>query len=284
MFNFMLIKIMIKMKGMINMVTGFVKMNNELSRKIITDCGLGAMGFYYILLSHKNDSINSCYPSNECLMKECDITKPTLNKYIKSLIENGYIKVSSGNVHKASNYYFPLEVGMYTEEELDKIKSITRRKGSNKKKLTVDEAISLETDDDFSVDEESGYTYTKLERIEQLACEYDCIYDWLMKNKYIDKSDNIDIEKDMVKQVYLKVIEIHDDIKNNKKTSNSNVISEDMIKKALVDDLAIYYKDNKSARDLINKKCNGRKFSSMSVKEVRDIYNIVKTENDFEIN
>ncbi|MHC1746932.1 MAG: helix-turn-helix domain-containing protein [Cellulosilyticaceae bacterium] len=110
-------------------LTGFVPMDNRIARDIISKYGLAECMFYYIILSHKNKDYDSCYPSNSCLMEECKISDRTLKKYLKELTDSGHLKIDSGNVHKASNYYFMKEKNLYTKEEIELIANVKRRKG-----------------------------------------------------------------------------------------------------------------------------------------------------------
>ena len=112
----------------------FVKMEKNITLKIIRDCGLQCATLYNILLMHKNNiSVHGCYPSYETIMQECCIsTKSTLLTYLDKLVEFGYLRIKSGNKSYSSTYYFPLShssITNYEESDYDYINSVQRKKG-----------------------------------------------------------------------------------------------------------------------------------------------------------
>lgn len=110
----------------------FFIINNELQEQIIKDCGLAYCTLYHILFFHKKEDIfNSCCVSYSVLMKECNISKPTLINGLKKLEENGYIKIQYGGGNNSNKYFFPkadISITHYTQEELNYINSIERKK------------------------------------------------------------------------------------------------------------------------------------------------------------
>lgn len=111
-----------------NLLSGFIRVDNNLVRKIIQECGLDRAMIYYIILSHKNKDKDSCYPSFAEISRECCISVSTVKRNINVLVDRGYLIVKSGDTSKANNYYFPHEKGMYSKAELAEIKNIKRRK------------------------------------------------------------------------------------------------------------------------------------------------------------
>jgi len=109
----------------------FTKSCNKIKRDIILDCGLACSSIYDILLSHKNNGkVDGCYPGYSVLMKECNISKPTLTSSLKKLEEYGYIKIKSGSSKNNNKYFFPkddINTTNYTEEDLKYILSLERK-------------------------------------------------------------------------------------------------------------------------------------------------------------
>lgn len=115
----------------------FTKCENNINRHIILDCGMACAELYNILLSYKNEKqYDSCYPSNSCLMTDCNISsKATFITYIKKLETFGYIKIKSGGRNTSNRYFFPkadLSITHYTKDEMAYINTLKRRKPSNK--------------------------------------------------------------------------------------------------------------------------------------------------------
>lgn len=94
-------------EGMI--LNGFVKANNTIVREIINKCDIQASMVYIIILSHRHDGTNKCFPSLELIARECGLSVRTITNTIKKLVEWGYIIVDSGRQGVSNNYYFPME-------------------------------------------------------------------------------------------------------------------------------------------------------------------------------
>jgi len=112
----------------------FVKMEKNITLKIIRDCGMACATLYNMLLMHKNNiNAHGCYPSYETIMQECCIsTKSTLLTYLDKLVEFGYLRIKSGNKSYSSMYYFPLShnsITNYDESDYDYINNVQRKKG-----------------------------------------------------------------------------------------------------------------------------------------------------------
>ena len=109
----------------------FTKSCNKTKRDIILDCGLSCSAIYDILLSHKNQgNVDGCFPSYSILMKECNISRPTLMSSLKKLEEYGYIKIKSGSSINNNKYFFPkddVNITNYTKEDLKYISSLKRK-------------------------------------------------------------------------------------------------------------------------------------------------------------
>lgn len=113
----------------------FVKMEKNITLKIIRDCGLQCAMLYNIILMHKNNlNAHGCYPSYETLMQECCInSKTTFLTYLNKLVEFGYIKIKSGNKMYSSTYYFPSShnsITNYEESDYSYIDSVKRKQGT----------------------------------------------------------------------------------------------------------------------------------------------------------
>lgn len=112
----------------------FTKSCNKTKRDIILDCGLSCSAIYDILLSHKNQgNVDGCFPSYSILMKECNISRPTLTSSLRKLEEYGYIKIKSGSSDNNNKYYFPKDdtnITNYTKDDLIAISSL-KRKGNS---------------------------------------------------------------------------------------------------------------------------------------------------------
>lgn len=103
------------------MIKGFVKMNNEIVRNIISDCKSSSVAMTYLMiLSHKNKSPDSCFPSYNTLMNELNISKNTLMSHLKQLVDNEYLAIDSGSKSCANKYYFPREDYMYTKNDYER--------------------------------------------------------------------------------------------------------------------------------------------------------------------
>ena len=90
-------------------LSGFVKMNNELVRQMICECGMQVAMCYMIILSHRNTETNKCYPSINTLAEECGVCTRTIDRMIKELYDRGYLIIDSGKQGIANTYYFPKE-------------------------------------------------------------------------------------------------------------------------------------------------------------------------------
>lgn len=113
----------------------FVKMEKNITLKIIRDCGLQCAMLYNVILMHKNNSnAHGCYPSYDTLMQECCISsKSTFLSYLDKLVEHGYLKIKSGNKSYSSAYYFPLShssITNYNDEDYSYIDNVKRKKGT----------------------------------------------------------------------------------------------------------------------------------------------------------
>lgn len=119
----------------------YVALYNDMKCELIKEVGLSTAMVYLIIKSHKmiENNMHCCYPSNEDLYKECNLKKRQFQNHLTKLVDKGWIVVKSGGtkIGRNSNYYFPREIGMYTEAELNYISKIERR--STKKDNTVEE-------------------------------------------------------------------------------------------------------------------------------------------------
>lgn len=119
----------------------YVALYNDMKCELIKEVGLSTAMVYLIIKSHKmiENNMHCCYPSNEELYKECNLKKRQFQNHLTKLVDTGWIVVKSGGtkIGRNSNYYFPREIGMYTEAELNYISKIERR--STKKDNTVEE-------------------------------------------------------------------------------------------------------------------------------------------------
>lgn len=88
---------------------GFVKMYNSIAMEIIEKCGANGLMLYLVILSHRNTRTNSCFPSLELLMKECGVSKSTVQRSIKKLYEEGFLIIESGRHGISNTYFFPKE-------------------------------------------------------------------------------------------------------------------------------------------------------------------------------
>lgn len=88
---------------------GFCQAYNDLFTSICYDCGPLAVVVYLTILRHYNRKTKECYPTVSVIMAECDLTKNTVERYIKLLYENHYLLIDSGNKERANKYYFPQE-------------------------------------------------------------------------------------------------------------------------------------------------------------------------------
>lgn len=113
--------------GMI--LNGFVKANNTIIREIINKYDIQASMIYIIILSHRHDNTNKCYPSLELIARECNLSVRTITNAIKKLVDGKYLIVDSGRQGISNTYYFPREQ-FYSGEGI----GATRRGKGNFKK------------------------------------------------------------------------------------------------------------------------------------------------------
>lgn len=125
-------------------LTNWVKADNELIRYIIFETDAQTCMLYIIILSHRNTQSNQCYPSIKLLAKEMDVSPRTIQRMINRLHEIGVLKINSGKMGVANNYYFPEEV-FYKEDPTSamarKRKTAFRNKPSSKKE-TLEETVA----------------------------------------------------------------------------------------------------------------------------------------------
>lgn len=121
-----------KRKGEIlsNVIKDFkIHISKNIALDIIKECGYKCFAVYVVILSHKNKSYDSCFPSLDVLEKELVISRSSIRRHIDTLVDNGYLAVESGKFGKNSNYFF-LKEDFYTEDEIKKIKQrVNRIKG-----------------------------------------------------------------------------------------------------------------------------------------------------------
>lgn len=124
-------------------LTNWVKADNELIRYIIFKTDAQTCMLYIIILSHRNTQSNQCYPSINLLAKEMSVSRRTIQRMINRLHEIGVLKINSGKMGVANNYYFP-EEEFYKEDPTSamarKRKTAFRKKSSSKKE-TLEEAV-----------------------------------------------------------------------------------------------------------------------------------------------
>ena len=119
--------------GMI--LNGFVKANNTIIREIINKYDIQASMVYIIILSHRHDTTNKCYPSLDLIARECNLSVRTITNVIKKLVDGKYLIVDSGKQGISNTYYFPREQ-CYGGEGIGATK---RSKGNFKNKNTKEE-------------------------------------------------------------------------------------------------------------------------------------------------
>lgn len=124
-------------------LSGFVKIGNELIRQIIYECGMQEAICYIIILSHRNTKTNKCYPSIQKLADECKVSTRTIDRMIKKLYEKGFLIIDSGKQGISNTYYFPKEefynnegvCATRTKKGNFDVKENTKKKEENRKKL-----------------------------------------------------------------------------------------------------------------------------------------------------
>lgn len=126
----------------------FVKMEKNITLKIIRDCGLQCAMLYNIILMHKNNlNAHGCYPSYDTLMQECCInSKTTFLTYLNKLVEFGYVKIKSGNKTYSSTYYFPLShssITNYEETDYNYIDNVKRKQGTKIQNISESSLYNL---------------------------------------------------------------------------------------------------------------------------------------------
>lgn len=126
----------------------FVKMEKNITLKIIRDCGLQCAMLYNVILMHKNNSnTHGCYPSYDVLMQECCISsKSTFLTYLDKLVEHGYIRIKSGNKTYSSMYYFPLahnSITNYEESDYEYISKVQRKQGTKVQNISEESLYNL---------------------------------------------------------------------------------------------------------------------------------------------
>ena len=77
----------------------------SLGNKIIINpkISLPAKGLYWYLLTRCFQK-NECFPGNELIGKDLGLTRPTIVKYKKELVDNNLIKVKKGGWGKTNRY------------------------------------------------------------------------------------------------------------------------------------------------------------------------------------
>lgn len=88
---------------------GYVKANNGVIRQITNQLNPQSALVYIILLSHKNNGVDSCYPSRSLLAEECGLSMAYIKVILRKLKEEGFIEIKSGTLGRTNRYYFPLE-------------------------------------------------------------------------------------------------------------------------------------------------------------------------------
>ena len=128
-------------------LTNWVKADNELIRYIISETDAQTCMLYIIILSHRYTKNNQCYPSISLLAKEMDVSGRTIQRMINRLHEIGVLKINSGKMGVANNYYFP-EEEFYKEDPTSamahKRKTAFRKKPSSKKEPLEEDIVAME--------------------------------------------------------------------------------------------------------------------------------------------
>lgn len=88
---------------------GFTPANNDLRIRIIKDCGLTAYAIYLSVLSHRNTTNDSCFPTMALLSEECCCSVDTIKRQLKNLESKGYLLHQQGNSKYSNQYFFPQE-------------------------------------------------------------------------------------------------------------------------------------------------------------------------------
>ena len=97
----------------------FTKSCNKTKRDIILDCGLSCSAIYDILLSHKNQgNVDGCFPSYSILMKECNISRPTLTSSLRKLEEYDFIRTIRAGQY-FSRRFFSKELDARFDQKYD---------------------------------------------------------------------------------------------------------------------------------------------------------------------
>ncbi len=198
----------------------YVALYNDIKCELIKEVGLTTAMVYLVIKSHKmiENNMHCCYPSNEELYKECNIRKRMFLKHLDKLVDTGWIVVKSGGtkIGRNSNYYFPREIDMYTDAELNYISKIERR--STKKDNTVEEVPAQDNNIPSSVDDDLFD-----EEIEELSPSYniDTSVDYIeefyinMHNYYKVNNESLKTNKTIINKVNSLVGFIEEELKNN---------------------------------------------------------------------
>lgn len=94
--------------------SGFVMVENAFIKEGYgAKVGGNATLVYLAIATYAHNETRECFPSTERLMKDTGLTKPTVLKAVKKLIEVGVIRlVKKGGLNSGSNrYYLPVNLG-----------------------------------------------------------------------------------------------------------------------------------------------------------------------------
>ena len=84
-------------------LTGWIKVNNQLIRQIIFETNPQTAMLYLIILSHRNTNNDQCFPSISLLAKEMNLADRTIQRMINELCDLDVLIVNSGKQGLTAN-------------------------------------------------------------------------------------------------------------------------------------------------------------------------------------
>lgn len=126
------------------MLENWVKANNQLIRRIITESNAQTAMLYLIILSHRNAKSGQCFPSISLLAREMHLTDRNIQRMINTLCSLDVLIVNSGKQGVSNNYYFPKEDFFQGDVFTYKRKTSFRAKSQSKGSIIDEQEIAVD--------------------------------------------------------------------------------------------------------------------------------------------
>ena len=140
------------------MLDGYVKTNNTIIRKILSDYNPSTAVVYIVILSHKNEHDGYSWPKVETIQRETGLGRGTVKRALNDLVEGGYLFISSGDSMHSNRYYFPKE-SFFNPVEITGLKRKTQSSTSSSKKrdtIPTSQAKVLDTPKESNDENDEG--------------------------------------------------------------------------------------------------------------------------------